>query len=354
MIWLYFLSTEWLIVGFLVCFRYIYRFVYKADTWVFSMFFDEIVEVSGWGHWSRWVIHILTLASISMFFVILAVPIVKHESMVESKDGIDIMLLLDVSRSMWASLWSSSDGSLDKDLTRLDIAKRVLGDFVWELQSDRVGLVVFAGKPFVSLPLTFDYDFVRAYMDDISVDTINQWVWMFGGTAIGDGILSASHTLSIAGDMGRGVEGKGYDRKKVIVLLTDGTPSDGTLDPIAGAAFAKEQWVQIYTVGVGSDNPAEIIVEMAFGDQVQQVPPVDEQTLQAIANITSWSYRLAEDEQTFREIFVELSTLTKTEMKMESVISRQYLWKWFAWVLLLCLWRLLYIERLICGEQMEV
>lgn len=93
----------------------------------------------------------LTLLSIALFFVILADPNTALDEQKQTQTGIDIVIALDVSKSMLANDFSPN---------RFEVAKNVLSDFVTQLQSDRLGLVVFAGKPFTSVPLTFDYSFV--------------------------------------------------------------------------------------------------------------------------------------------------------------------------------------------------
>ena len=84
-----------------------------------------------------------------------------------TKNGIDIVLALDVSKSMEAQ---------DLQPNRMQAAKKVLSDFTSTLSSDRIGLVVFAGKPYASVPLSFDYAIIEETLEKLTTDSLNQQV----------------------------------------------------------------------------------------------------------------------------------------------------------------------------------
>lgn len=252
--------------------------------------------------------------------VLLMKPVNVSETTETSKEGIDIVLTLDVSGSM---------GADDFKPDRLSVARETLESFVQELESDRVGLVVFAGKPFTSVPLTFDYEITKQIIAKTSIDMINQNVRGLNGTAIGDAMLSSLQILEkwteneeqITNNNNRKDKKKGRDREQVMILVTDGAATQGTFNPLGAAAYAIEQWVTVYTVGIGSLKWGSIPFQTAFGVRRQAVWWVDEKMLKNIADTTGGKYRRATDGETFQRIFDELSELTKSEVKTETVQS---------------------------------
>jgi Ca-activated chloride channel family protein len=99
------------------------------------------------------------------FALLIADPNLKKQNKQVVKNGIDIAIVLDLSYSMVAE---------DIPPNRLEVAKQVISDFTSKLTTDRVGLVLFSGKPFTSVPLTFDYQFITDYVKEISIESINQ------------------------------------------------------------------------------------------------------------------------------------------------------------------------------------
>jgi len=147
---------------------------------------------------------------------------VYYEKVVER--GVDLLVLLDVSRSMLAE---------DVAPNRLERAKSDILDLLDKLHGDRVGLVVFAGKPVLKVPLTTDEGFFRTVLEEIDTRSAPR-----GGTLIGDGIRACLVAMP-----------QRYDRDQVIVLITDGEDQDSL--PLDAAAQAAKQAVRIFTVGLG-------------------------------------------------------------------------------------------------------
>jgi Ca-activated chloride channel family protein len=112
---------------------------------------------------------------LSLFIIILANPSTSNTKQEETRNGIDIALVLDISKSMLA-----------EDITpnRIEAAKNVITDFISRLKSDRLAITIFAGKPFVSVPLTFDYDALKEFTKNITTDSVNQNQPGLSGTAI--------------------------------------------------------------------------------------------------------------------------------------------------------------------------
>lgn len=181
--------------------------------------------------------------------------------------GVDCVVLLDVSRSMLAE---------DVAPNRLERAKLDIRDVLKKMAGDRVGLIVFAGKPVLNVPLTTDDGFFRTVLDDVNTRSAPR-----GGTLIGDAIRKALDALPKRGD-----------RDQVLVLLTDGEDQESY--PIDAAKIAAERGVKVFTVGLGdSTEGARIPVRDSSGN-VQYVKEegkehwskADQSVLKQIAELT--------------------------------------------------------------------
>jgi Ca-activated chloride channel family protein len=150
---------------------------------------------------------------------------VYYEKVVQR--GVDLLVLLDVSRSMLAE---------DVAPNRLERAKSDILDLLEKLYGDRVGLVVFAGKPVLKVPLTTDESFFRTVLEEIDTRSAPR-----GGTLIGDGMRACMVAMP-----------QRYDRDQVIVLITDGEDQDSL--PLDAAAQAAKQGIRIFTVGLGDSS----------------------------------------------------------------------------------------------------
>ena len=185
--------------------------------------------------------------------------------------GVDVMVLLDVSRSMLAE---------DVKPSRLAHAKYQIGQLLDRLQGDRVGLVVFAGRAFVQCPLTLDYGALQMFLDIVDTNTIP-----VQGTAIGEAITLARHSF-VEGDQ----------QHKVAVLLTDGEDHLG--DALRAAEAAAEEGVRILALGLGTQGGELIpVAEEAGGlnyhkdKRGQYVKTrLDEETIRRIALSTNGDY----------------------------------------------------------------
>lgn len=200
----------------------------------------------------------LKLVIVSLFICILANPVTGSVREEVSKNGIDLAIVFDISKSMLAE---------DIVPNRLEATKKVIAQFIGHFTSDRIALVLFAGKPFLSIPLTFDYPALIDSVERMTTDSIKQDVPGLSGTAIGDGLLVAIDTLTreeknaLTPDPSPSEE-KG-DRKKVIILLTDGEANMG-VDPRIAAKLAREKGVRIYALGIGNPAGTDLYVTDRF------------------------------------------------------------------------------------------
>ncbi|MDA3861288.1 MAG: VWA domain-containing protein [Melioribacteraceae bacterium] len=241
-------------------------------------------------------------------------------------EGIDIAILLDLSGSMLAE---------DFKPNRLEAAKNVIDEFIAGRTSDKIGLVVFAGKSFTQCPLTIDYSVLRNLLGEIESGMI------MDGTAIG---------LAIANGVNRLKDSKA--KSKIIILLTDGINNTGEIDPITAANIAQSFGIRVYTVGVGSKGEAPYPFQTPFGIQYQMVPvQIDEEILQQVADITDGHYFRATNNKKLEEIYQEIDKMEKTRVEITSYRNaKELFYNWAGLGLLLLLIEMLltrtYLRRL--------
>ena len=209
-------------------------------------------------------------------------------------EGIDIVLVLDISSSMLAE---------DLEPNRIQAAKRVAADFVAGRRNDRIGLVVFAGQAFTQVPLTLDYGVVRDLMDELEVGMVED------GTAVGMGLATAVKRLNASAAA-----------SKVVVLLTDGRSNRGEIDPLTAAQMAQAQGVRVYTIGAGSRGTARVPVDdPVLGRRYATVRvDVDEETLAEVASTTGGRYFRATDNESLASIYQEIDELETTEIEVQN------------------------------------
>jgi Ca-activated chloride channel family protein len=236
---------------------------------------------------------VLRTIAVALLIVALARPQSFSSGENVYTEGIDIAILLDISGSMLAE---------DFKPNRLDAAKNVIDEFIGGRTSDKIGLVVFAGKSFTQCPLTIDYSVLRNLLSDIESGMIQD------GTAIG---------LAIANGVNRLKDSKA--KSKILILLTDGVNNAGEVDPITAANIAQTFGIRIYTVGVGTKGKAPYPFQTPFGVQYQMVPvEIDEAILQQVADITDGHYFRATNNKKLEEIYQEIDKMEKTRVEITS------------------------------------
>ena len=194
--------------------------------------------------------------------------------------GIDIMLVLDISSSMEAR---------DFRPNRLEAAKAVADLFVKNRKNDRIGLVVFASESFIQSPLTLDYEVLRSFLKKVTIVPKK-----YDGTAIGLAIASGVNRLR-----------RSDAKSKVMILLSDGSNNSGEIQPLTAAELAATFDIKIYTIGVGSNSRRLLRGKL------------DEEMLKSIAKATNGRYYHATDEKRLHDIYEEINELEKTEIKVK-------------------------------------
>ncbi len=186
------------------------------------------------------------------------------------REGVEIVVALDVSNSMLAQ---------DFKPDRLERAKLAISKLVDKLKDDRIGLIVFAGDAYVQLPVTTDYVSAKIFLSSISPGIVPKQ-----GTAIGSAIYTGIRCFTPQSE-----------KSRVLIVITDGENHED--DAVAAAAEAEKQGIIVYTIGIGSDNGVPIpmpdgsLLKDREGNMV--VTKLDEKTLQEIAAAGAGAYTRA-------------------------------------------------------------
>ena len=226
--------------------------------------------------------------------------------------GRDLMLAIDLSGSM-----ESDDMMLrNQRMNRLHAVKEVAGEFIERRTGDRLGLILFGRQAYLQAPLTFDRKTVRQLLDESAIGLAGK------ETAIGDAIGLAVKRLR-----------KQPQENRVLILLTDGSNTAGTVDPMKAADLAAQEGIRIHTIGIGAD---EQLVRGFFGSRKVMNTDLDEKTLKTIAQKTSGRYFRGRDLESLEEIYQLLDELEPVaeEQQLYRPIDELYLWPLAAALLL--------------------
>lgn len=232
---------------------------------------------------------IIFMCAAALVVVALARPQFGSKLKEVAREGVEIMLAVDVSNSMLAQ---------DFEPNRLDRTKYSIGRLLEGLKRDQVGLVVFAGDAYVQLPITSDYVAARNFVSQVSPNMVSKQ-----GTAMGAAITLATNSFSSESEGSR-----------AIILISDGENHED--DPMAAAEAAAAAGVKIYTIGIGTPEGAPIQINGEFlkdekGDMV--VSKLDEKMMQEIAMTTGGAYiRSTNQSMGLQEI---IDQINKTETK---------------------------------------
>jgi Ca-activated chloride channel family protein len=247
----------------------------------------------------------LRLLLLVLAIVALARPqTVERESRVRG-EGVDLMVTLDLSTSMLAEELESGE----RRVNRLAMAREVLTEFIRGRRGDRIGLVVFAARPYPAAPLTLDHAWLEATLARLRTGDIED------GTAIGDALLTALNRLR-----GKVAEGKAPQVRagsQAIILVTDGRSNVGTAPPLLAASAARTLGIRIHVIGIGSRGVAVIPIEDPLvGTRYRQVrADLDEAVLREIATITGGGYFRADDRGGLARVFQAIDRLEKRPLE---------------------------------------
>jgi Ca-activated chloride channel homolog len=233
-----------------------------------------------------------------------------------NRKGIDVVVALDVSKSMLAT---------DLAPTRLDRAKQFIGKLMDAMPDNRVGLVLFAGRAYLQMPLTTDFGAAQLYVSGASPETVP-----FQGTVVSEALRQCANAFNTS-----------ERRFKTVVLISDGEDHD--LQAVATAKELAAEGMMINTVGMGSPE-GSVIPDPETGMNKKDftgadvISKLNEDELKQIAQATNGIYvRLQDSDEAVRELLQRFSGIEKTAFGDMSLMNFQTFYWWFAAAMLLFL-----------------
>ena len=261
---------------------------------------------SGAGGW----LTSLRLVALALLIVALAQPQFGRGTTEIEASGIDIVLAVDVSGSMEAMDFQMNG----QPVSRLEVVKSAVSKFIEARPNDRIGLVVFAGRPYLISPLTLDHSWLQQNLERVQIGLVED------GTAIGSGIAASVNRLRDQ-----------PSKSKIVILLTDGVNNAGKVSPETAADAARALGIKVYAIGAGVQGEAPMPVKDQFGNRRYAMVPVDvdEETLKKVAESTNARFYRATDTDSLENIYAEIDRLEKTKATMKRFQHYQELFAWF-------------------------
>lgn len=260
---------------------------------------DEIGDLpTNWRTKYIWTPRFLYLVAAILIIVALSRPQSLNQVIEETTEGIDIVLVLDLSTSMLAE---------DLRPNRFEAAKKIAADFIDARTNDRIGLVIFRRQSFTIVPPTTDYRLLKDRLMNLDMHITED------GTAIGMGIATAVNRLRHSSA-----------DSKVIILLTDGENNAGEIDPVTAADLALAHNIRLYTIGVSTEGTAPYPVDdPVFGRRYHPIKvDIDEPMMIRIAEHTGGKYFRARDTEALARIFNEIDQMETSEIDTVIYLDR--------------------------------
>ena len=273
----------------------------------------------------------LRLITVGLLVVALAGPRTSNREIERESEGLDIMLVVDLSWSMMAL----DMGDAQREQTRWAVSQKVIAEFLRKRPDDRVGAIVFSGKPYLLSPLTINKGWVEKGIGRMHIGIVRET-----GTAIGEAV-------AMAADRMKNVKGRG---SKVIILLTDGDDNmSKTILPVPAAELAAAMGVRLYAIGLGKDEPTvlpqfDLKTGRLYRDgagrtlPMQTINPANYEMLGRMAKVAGGRFYRALDQEQLARVYAEIDQLERTEVKIrESVSYESHRLYWVAAALTLLL-----------------
>ncbi len=265
-----------------------------------------------WGSWwQRYMPLLLRGATLVCLLLAAMRPLGGEKSIKKHSEGLDIMLALDTSQSMLAMDFLVNN----ERQNRVDVVKHVVEDFISSRPDDRIGLVVFGSEAFTQAPLTMDHQVLLQFLKHVKVGMAGP------ETAIGDGLGAAIKRIKDV-----------PAPSKIVILLTDGDNTAGTIDPMEAAQLAKTLGIKVYTIAVGSNEPVPFPVQGFWGTEYRnQLIRMNTELLKKMADLSGARSFVAKDTETLTNIYKTIDRLEKNKQEWEDPLEREER----AWVFLL-------------------
>ena len=256
----------------------------------------------GWAARLWWLPQACAVAALALVALALARPrSPEREPEWTAVEGIDVVIALDLSTSMWAADLEPQD--------RITAARETLRAFIERRPTDRIGLVVFAGDAYTQCPLTLDHGVLLGLVDGLRPGSIED------GTAIGNALATALNRLRDS-----------TTRSRAVVLITDGDNNAGQISPLEAAGLARALHIPVFPILVGKGGLVPYPVGEVLGRKIYQPRdfPVNPELLQEIARRTGGAYANATDRAGLEHGLQEvLDRMEKTRLVEAGGVSRQ-------------------------------
>ena len=265
---------------------------------------------------------LLLFVSLAFMIVALARPQTRDEKVKRTLDGLDIVIVLDISDSMLIEDM--------KPTNRLESAKETIANFIKQRTSDRIGIVIFAGEAFTLVPPTLDYQLISERIAQIKTA---QTARIKDGTAIGVATAAGAARLKDS-----------QAKERVMIFLTDGENNSGMIDPETGLEIAKGYGIKIYSIGIGKSGPTRLPIYSndMFGNKVKRYQPfestVNDELLGLMASSTGGKYFRATREDSLSGVFNEINNLETTKIEDQKYVRyNEFFYLFLIWGIILFL-----------------
>lgn len=312
----YILVFLFLVIAFVAILRYFWP---RVVTYHYSLTEEFKKNGHTTSHPHRLLLFIVHLIILALLAMIIARPQLINSHSTTHLNGVDIMLAIDVSGSM-----NIADDKHDPR-SRIEIAKAEALHFIAKRTDDSIGLVLFAKDAISRCPLTFDKRIVNEIVKEVQLGLLDP-----SETYLATGLITAANRLK-----------NSKAKSKIIILLTDGAPSEGDLDPQVAIEIAKQLNIKVYTIGIGGDEPIKVMTQFGFGYYL----PVNKELLQTIAAQTGGKFFRANNAQDMRAIYDTINALEKTKYEVETFTTYNDLFMYFVIIIISLL-----LFELICSS----
>ncbi len=320
-----YISTLFITVPFIL-FAVWYRWkFYKSPVYRYSLVSSLVVVGQAVQIPYKKILNMLRCISLVGLALLIARPQLVDQHSKVLVEGVDMMLVLDVSGSM--QLFDD----LNDSRSRIEVAKQEAINFVKKRENDPIGLVLFANEAVSRCPATLDKKLLESIIQNTELGLINP-----DGTMLSKGLIMALNRLR-----------RSTSKSKIVILLTDGAPSPGDLDPRAVIELAKKYGVKLYTIGIGSEGG--YFEHPVFG--IQRVGmPLNKGLLLQLAKSTGGHFFEASNPRELAQIYSQIDALEKTEYETNVYHNYYDIFVPFLWALIGIILLELVLARIVwCG-----
>ncbi len=257
----------------------------------------------------------LIYVAVFLSIVALARPQEANLKVKRTLDGLDIVIVLDVSDSMLIEDM--------KPFNRLESAKETIAEFIKVRTTDRIGVVIFAGEAFTLVPPTLDYELILKRVESITTAASAR---IKDGTAIGVAMAAGAARLKDS-----------QAKSRVMIFLTDGENNSGVISPETGLEIVKGYDIKIYSVGIGRDGPTQLPIYSTdlFGNRTKRYQKfestINEELLKQMAEVTGGKYFRAIREDSLSGVFNEINKLETTKIEENKYVQYTERFPIFLW-----------------------